>query len=76
MPTESFEEYKPAILKALLRLYTVWCDADHLRVRDKAQLCGEPRSMSWAEAAEITGVMPRKEAGKCNGYTETQEKSA
>ena len=50
------EPLKTQVLRLLLLTYTVWCDADHLRIRPKQELCGDPHAISWAEAMILTGM--------------------
>jgi hypothetical protein len=64
------EPYKTQVLKALMAIYTVWCDNDYLKIRPKRELCGEPHSISWGEAMQLTGVGLKKPMGiECNAYT-------
>ena len=68
------EPFKTQVLVALLLEYTVWCDDDHLRIRPKYELCGEPHSISWAQAARLAGVVVNKPVGRdCNDYTRSQK---
>ena len=45
-----------SILRALLRDWTVWCDDGKLRLRARDVLTGEPRRITWAEAARLAAI--------------------
>ena len=69
------EPLKTQILKALLREYTVWCDDDHLKVRLRGMLYGDPTPISWAEARGMTGLIGKPIRSECNDYTRQESKT-